>query len=109
MLLLDILIVEITLPVKGLLLVGDIFGRATGSKIRDCIFRFRSEGEIDDFWFLGGWLWNGNRLTTKSKGCLALRGPWRVKKFPLTTYTSGVVPSRSTSRVFELEGIRKEY
>jgi hypothetical protein len=51
-LLLDVLIVEITLPVEGFLFVRDILRRAIGTRSGDSILRFRSNREIDDLGFL---------------------------------------------------------
>ena len=66
-LLLDVLLIEITLPVEGLLFIGDILRRVTGSRSRDSFLGFCSSREIDDFGFPGGWLWGGDIFTTARK------------------------------------------
>lgn len=103
-LLLDVLFIFITFPPEGLLPVGDILTGAGGGP-RDGFLGFRSGREIDDFRFLNSWLRDGNCFTTTRKREVNIEKPKESQKALLT---QEVVPSRSTSWMLELGGIKEE-
>lgn len=70
-LLLDIFIIEITLPIEGFFFVRDMLRRGTESSFGDGNLRLRSGREIDDLGFFSGRFWSCDRFTTVSEKWLS--------------------------------------